>query len=64
MGVASETKRILLVLFSSFVVSLCSLVSGRLSWEMQAGVMQLGAWAVLNPASPCIQLLVAEELGK
>lgn len=32
----------LLILFSSFVGSLGSLVSGGLSWELQAGVGQLG----------------------
>lgn len=64
MGVATETKRVILVLFSSFVGFLGSLVRGRLSWELQAGVRQLGAQVALKPACPCIQLLIAEEPGE
>lgn len=61
---ASETKRITLVLFSSFVGSWGSLVSGKLFWEFLAGVRQLGAHVAPQPARPHIQLFIAEEQGK
>lgn len=64
MGFGSETKGIMGDLFSSFMDSLGSLVSGRLSWQSQAGVIQLGAQVALKPANVCIQLLIAEETGK
>lgn len=64
MGFSSETKGIIAVFFSSFMGSLGSLVSGRLSWESQAGVKQLGAQVALKPESLHIQLFIAEETGK
>lgn len=63
-GLLVKLKGIIWGVFSHFVSSWRSLVSGSLSWELQAGARQLGAQVALKPASPPIQLLGAEEPGK